>query len=1292
VQDEDEAFFTTLAQAQQPKLWTQKLTPPPLATSSDTQRPPFMPPVQLFHAAATVPTDDGASFFDQVAAEEEVSAAAAGSAPPYGDGVQLASTYPVAAASSHAGSFPAAAAQFATPRRAAAADVEYFAALQEEVNQAAVAAVRAPHSAYGAGTGDASPTPQQHVAHSWATPDRAREAVSQVTSVVASPVAFNHSPVPQEPPLARTLSWSEAAAALPPGGSAVDTQAAPPVPWYQQGAPAPAALLSDAAAGADVDFFESLGATPRGDADAAWATGAAAVQQGIQQDALPAEYLGEQQQQQQAGMGDGEAASVAGVDGGTTAFDGGHSDAAYAVFQPEGAPLPEGWVSGYSPEGYLYYFDTRTGQSQWEPPSEAQAWQGSNVPVVAQEQPADIASDWTSQDGIHHHQQQQQQQWAGSAETYTYAYQQPSDTQQQQPVQSTPWMPQAVDEQQQAQTCPSYETQPYDYNAVYMQQQQQQQQQQLYEMQQAPGHYGHAAMPTHALSAAAASPSQGYSQHGRGPCPTLCLGVDGTLVTAFLAFRGSGCTVAMRSLTSILRAAGPDSPASSFLADAERFAAPAGGVGGVGSALGLSRGASLSDLARSAHDLAGGDAASESQRLLWGILKLMCLHRGVLSGEPAATALLDLLSSAADAPTTGPWPALHAGGTTSAAASAAAAQEAERLLLQGKRAEAVAAALAGGLYGPALLLSRGLGDRAAADVAAACVRGTAAAGSPWHTALCMQAGLDPRPAPGSSIGPGGDAHARYVHHWRANLAALLSSRAPGDGAAMVALGDDVWTATRDCAAAHCCYLLAGVPPQAFGPASRLCLLGSDHRSQPRTYAASSSHVHATELLEAALRAANPQSSVPCLQPYRLLHACALAELGRVREGLAFVDAAAKAVKAGGASVSPSDLNLPVFSACAAAVEDRLRGHLAAKAGVKPGSGAASKLLGGLSTLLDRGISSIFGDVDGAQAPPPGGGPNGTHDAAQQMYPSAQHSVAAVPAGLGAPWPQQNGGQLQPQGPPVVHAATQRRGSSDFSDTAAGAGGSARPSRAVSPATDDQGHASTGDGGNSAAAAAGSSGGLVRSLSSMFGAAGFIRRNKNEAKLGESNKFYFDEKLKMWVEEGKPPPVAAEPPPPPPTSAAAPPPMPMFSSGPPSNVVAGVRSRYVDTFNRSNDSVSAAPRATTAAAVMPPPPASVLPDAMLGLPPRPNRPAFFVPPPQPFVAPPADIGSSFPDVQSSQPVTLNAIVDSPAPPTVGYGELVAPANTGFPLDGSYGTQNSGASQPAAVATQWAEVDL
>jgi hypothetical protein len=75
---------------------------------------------------------------------------------------------------------------------------------------------------------------------------------------------------------------------------------------------------------------------------------------------------------------------------------------------------------------------------------------------------------------------------------------------------------------------------------------------------------------------------------------------------------------------------------------------------------------------------------------------------------------------------------------------------------------------------------------------------------------------------------------------------------------------------------------------------------------------------------------------------------------------------------------------------------------------------------------------------------------------------------------------------------------------------------------------------------------------------MFGAAGFIRRNKNEAKLGESNKFYFDEKLKMWVEEGKPPPVAAEPPPPPPTSAAAPPPMPMFSSGPPSNVVAGVR--------------------------------------------------------------------------------------------------------------------------------------
>lgn len=41
----------------------------------------------------------------------------------------------------------------------------------------------------------------------------------------------------------------------------------------------------------------------------------------------------------------------------------------------------------------------------------------------------------------------------------------------------------------------------------------------------------------------------------------------------------------------------------------------------------------------------------------------------------------------------------------------------------------------------------------------------------------------------------------------------------------------------------------------------------------------------------------------------------------------------------------------------------------------------------------------------------------------------------------------------------------------------------------------------------------------------------------KAKLGETNKFYYDEKLKRWVEEGVEPPAEESALPPPPTTAA-----------------------------------------------------------------------------------------------------------------------------------------------------------
>lgn len=116
------------------------------------------------------------------------------------------------------------------------------------------------------------------------------------------------------------------------------------------------------------------------------------------------------------------------------------------------------------------------------------------------------------------------------------------------------------------------------------------------------------------------------------------------------------------------------------------------------------------------------------------------------------------------------------------------------------------------------------------------------------------------------------------------------------------------------------------------------------------------------------------------------------------------------------------------------------------------------------------------------------------------------------------------------------------------------------------------------------------------------------RSGNQAKLGEKNKFYYDEKLKRWVEEGAEIPAeeAALPPPPPTTAAfqngsteynlksalktedstlneysstrtSSPEPSPGMPPIPPSSNQfsarsrMGVRSRYVDTFNQNGGS-------------------------------------------------------------------------------------------------------------------------
>ena len=815
------------------------------------------------------------------------------------------------------------------------------------------------------------------------------------------------------------------------------------------------------------------------------------------------------------------------------------------------AALPVGWVSGYSPEGYLYFYNLHSGESSWVHPAGAEA--PLLPPSAAQAEPdvwqAQAQAEGAAWQTSHHEQpaawEAPAQAVAGqglwqaaepAGEPHQAAWAQPQFSAQPEVANPQPW------------AAPQVAAPPA-------------------------GGYGSVYLNAPAVAAPSVDPAR--LAHGRPPCPAVCFGFDGTLVTCHpggAAYGGLGMQagpVRVRPLAQLLRAAG--GAGAAFLAEAEALAVRPGfgSSGGLAGLAGIAaRAPSLPDLARVSEERGAAEAAllpaPASSLLLWGILRLMCTHKGNMGSDGAGPPLLQLLLDPACGVDEQPPPSpLQAAASLVPQTAAMAAVEAERLLLCGQRVEALAAMVRGGLWGPALLLAPSCGERAHAETAAACLQSGLLPGTALHTSLSLAAGL-----PGLAGGVPGDGASRalYLHCWRRNLAALLASRAAGDGAAMVALGDTLWAERRDVAAAHACYLLAGVAPSPLGsPGARMCLVGADHGQHPRTFATPTALLR-TELLEAALRGANSQAALPCLHPYRLAHAALLAELGRLREALAWVDMVQRGLRAGGVGGgAASQLNAPLVAALATQLEERLRAQASGPARGAAGAGvqAASKmLLGGLTTLLDRGMSTIFGAEEGAEGAAAASDASRAHPQLRAGVPDFASAAAAS-----APAP-----TASAPAPPVAQPEAQ-------------------PARASPAAQAPPVEAESGVGG-----------GMVRSISSMF-----FRPRRNEAKLGDSNKFVFDEELKMWVEEGKPRPAPAQPLAPPPTNF----PPPEAQSGPPGGAPptdfsaraqgGGVRSRYVDTFNTAGAQASLAP-----------PPAPV---DSFGLAPRPlpsARPAFFVP--------------------------------------------------------------------------------
>ena len=142
--------------------------------------------------------------------------------------------------------------------------------------------------------------------------------------------------------------------------------------------------------------------------------------------------------------------------------------------------------------------------------------------------------------------------------------------------------------------------------------------------------------------------------------------------------------------------------------------------------------------------------------------------------------------------------------------------------------------------------------------------------------------------------------------WRKAVSTILANRSSGDSATLTAIGDGLklsgWTE-----AAHICYLLspATSPMEGYdGPMTRLTLLGASSPDASTSYLRDLDHIILTEVFEYALslqpiaKGAEAYHGLAYLQPYRLVHAYLLAEMGDVKQAIRYCDSIMTLLKHG----------------------------------------------------------------------------------------------------------------------------------------------------------------------------------------------------------------------------------------------------------------------------------------------------------------------------------------------------------------------------------------------------------
>ncbi|CAA0842324.1 Protein transport protein SEC16B homolog [Striga hermonthica] len=568
----------------------------------------------------------------------------------------------------------------------------------------------------------------------------------------------------------------------------------------------------------------------------------------------------------------------------------------------------------------------------------------------------------------------------------------------------------------------------------------------------------------------------------------------------------------------------------------------------------------------------------------------------------------------------------------------ATAAEVQKLLVSGRKQEALQFAQEGQLWGPALVLAAQLGDQFYAETVKHMALKQLVAGSPLRTLCLLIAGqpADVFSTDSSDVSsmtgavPMSQQPVQFgakgmLDEWEENLAVITANRTKDDELVLLHLGDCLYKERSDMMAAHICYLVAEASFEPYSDSARLCLIGADHWKFPRSYA-SPEAIQRTEIYEYSKTLGNSQFVLLPFQPYKFVYAHMLAEVGRLSEALKYCQAVLRSLKTGR---SPE---VETLRQLVSSLEERIKAH---QQGGFSANLAPKEFIGKLLNLFDSTAHRVVGSL------PP-----------------------AAPTTSGAVHSKENNYQLvgsrvsSSQSTMAMSSLTPSQSMEPISEWAATSNRMVMHTRSVSEPNFGRSPEGQADGLKDA-----TSGGVQDKASagrtSRFGRFGFGSqllqktvglvlkpRQGRQAKLGDTNKFYYDEKLKRWVEEGAEPPAPEAALPPPPTTSVfqngtseynlksamrnedslnngspefetpsamdnspGMPPLPPTTNQYSARGRMGVRSRYVDTFNKGGVG-------NATSSFLSPPVSSVKPAS------GPNT-RFFVPAPVSHVEQPVD---------------------------------------------------------------------